>query len=442
MARSSPAFRHCPRSARRGIAPAFWLLSAVACFAILAVGACLAARLASVPTRQTYLGTLLSNVAPLRLDLPAGLPLAQILVTGGDDVAAGQTLAVLDRDAIARELEALRRERLLDVTLRACLLAQPGEPRSITTTHELAGHPGAELDDETRAGLARIEQECSAFKEGGKRRADRIGAAEKALSREIALLDTARRLVSEETDPKARAGRTIALAAKRADLEKRRSALDLARRDADATSQSERGTRIDMLTERIAEATDREGVLDRYHEAPRLSLPQSGRILRVRQVQGAVGTDEAFPLLELQPAGSGSWRVRLDLSSDDGQGFRIDTPVNISILGTTARAQQMSGRVRHLAFLPGKDRIEVEIVLDEPSLAELESMPIARGLDGPGRAVSVSVTRTRTTSAKEFGVALRDLGGRVLAGWGRVLPPSLGLSGPASRGALSAGDAP
>ncbi|WP_164871027.1 biotin/lipoyl-binding protein [Mesobaculum littorinae] len=441
-------FRHCPR-ARRGAGGALWFAAALSGLVLLAGGTHVALRDVAVPARQSYPGRLVAAAAPLTLDLPAGVPLGAITVARGDRVAAGQTLAVLDRPELARQLAVLRRERLFDMALRACLLAGGGVGRGAgrgaegQSLEDLPGlGPEAPPDPETLAGLDRVREDCALESETALHEADRVAAAEAALRDELALLETGRRLLMQDppeglAERRALAARAVALAGERTRLEKRRADLELAARAADHARRRARLDRIAALSDRIAAATEAETRLVRHHDAPRLSLPEGGEVVRVRQVPAGTTLDDPGPILELRPGGPAAYLVRAEVPIELAHRLRPGAMIRITLDGAGARygtghggpgieeeftaPLRLSGRLTGTLRPADAAHAVLTITPDPDSSARLRDQPLAAGLDTLSSAVSVSVALEDTTLHKAAGRSLMALSGRVRNGWSGLL---------------------
>ncbi|PYE86001.1 HlyD family efflux transporter periplasmic adaptor subunit [Pseudoroseicyclus aestuarii] len=439
MSRSARgAFRHCP-SRRAGLRRLLWAAGAVTAVLAPLPGLWQGALAVPVPARESFVGALTADATPLALEVPAGASLRAILVSAGERVAPGQTLAVLDEAALARQALLRRADRLVARGLRDCLLS--GQMPAQEMPPDLAEDP--ETLAETEARLMAAEESCHQQRGLSSRERERLQAGLAAVAADMAVIEASRRMLVETVtagggEGQETANRAISLAAERNRLEARRSQLEEALSERGREQDSARLEQIAGLTEEIAGARRDEAALLALRASPRLSLPRGGRVTRVRQVALGAAMPERGPILEVMPEATAGYTVRFDMPLARAASLTLGEGVQVTLSGFLGRSLSLEGAIAGVApsSQEGMARLTARLAPDSRRL--IAAHPVAASLQMEGSMVTIGVAAAETTLSRAMSRVLRQAGTQVAAGWeARLGRPLLGRQAAPEEGAAA-----
>lgn len=375
------AFTHMPRSGP-GLRRLAWL--GAACLAgLLGYKAfvLLSDRLQIATSRQ-FFGQLEPDQSPITVELPAGVPLAAILVQRGDRVLQGQTLAVFDRVALQAQIADQTRIIFVSQIWRACLLnAALPEPGFIE-------YPA--LDLETRSQLRAALLQCRTDLEDEAALRARLSRDLGLQAQELDLLNKQLALLfNATTRPLAAAARAASAIRLESDIRRVRSAqAALVDQAAQVKSARDRARieRLIRLATALAEARARRDALVRYDHAPRLAAPVAGRVVRTRAASLGVGYPAPVEIVELRDDQAAAYHVRLTLPRDMADALPVGKQVKLTLLGFLQMAAPLTGQVSAMHVNPDGKTLEAEVSLSDDSTAYLSDPENRIALRGHGTA--------------------------------------------------------
>lgn len=363
-----------------------------------------------VPSSHQYAGTLTPDQDPTVIALPHDLPLDSILVEPGEQVKAGQTVALLDTAAMAARLEQTGREIIVASILRECLLgtefdsSEPEMPFGIfTETAPSQDLPFAEYDSETGILMRTALEDCRTTQEADILQQTRLQQALKLMQSQIGLIDQKLAMVlgiSKKTthkngvDPVVRAHASVSIALEKNQIVGRFQTLQTELQALKIDQNRNRLDRIHQLSEGVAAKLTLQAMLTHYLAAPRLLAPENGTVNRIRPImvgKSYVG-DESF--IELRGEDAELFRAQMRIPFADHANLRPGTKVTIRLAGFRENGPNLEGQVAGLLQgqnVLGERHIVAEIELSQESQALLADPARGVALRGQTTASSIQV---------------------------------------------------
>ena len=358
-----------PPRERGGWGRWLWLMAACAVMALLIAPAAQWLVEAKAPGQRRFDGTLSPGTHQIDLRLPAGIPLTAVLTSAGQEVSAGETIALLDLPKITARADMLRRHIRVNAALRACLmdaghadvlLQQIREELSAPTAETASPLPesgarhaiGPDLplnQQELSLQLQRTAETCkNTHNEAALHQRKLLNALEdlRAKSRRLAL--RAATPPTGDEDVRSQRLRLISLALDREQTSKSIAQMEL-QLSALATEQTRANLRRVQQLEQDAQRQIGElEILMSYAATPRLYAPQSGTILRTRPLpeSGTFQQDVVFATLQL--GASDLHRAVFTASEDALPYLKPGDPITITLSGIGLHSQLLDGEIRTL----------------------------------------------------------------------------------------------
>lgn len=399
-------YRLPPRQPRsRGLHAATWVsLGLLALIALGALTVLLAERIA-LPGTRVLGGTLRPDSDPAVVILPAGVPLDRVLVSPGEPVRAGQTVALFDRAAIAAELAHLERAIVAAAAYRECLLsahqsAEEADDKEDSRTPSRSKHGPAtspDLDPETELLVRAALETCQTEHAADALARARIEAASLRIAERISLLDRKIALLLERSDertPRSRAADSLEAALERNALARQRDTLDLETRALRIDQHRARLARIREAGQEIADLRLRQARLAAALERPRLVAPDTGTVARVRVPPTGSPAHDDIAIAEIRPAGHTPYRATVPLSPAQAARLHPGTRVAITLLGFPPSAPRLEGVVERFSEASsesGLTRIIATVALTEESAQILADPDSGIALRGSSTASTIAL---------------------------------------------------
>lgn len=387
--RDAGAFSHCPTGAISWMG-FIWLTFGFGLLFIMGIAVSIAAHTVTVPSRQVYSGVLRPGVDDMQVTLPAGLPLGNILVSRGETVVAGQTLVTLDRDMIAEQLRQteriilggqIERECLLHDTRQKTMPSQLGDNKEATQVLEIA------------------IRRCIDILETSDLARGRIAAEQKAILHRVTTLDQQRRLLFE-TEPETaaqklrKANAAVALAVKENDLEARLAVLELDAHALVLELEQKILSRIEIISEDIESGLQRRVLLRHYLEAPRLTAPEDGTIIRTRPMPVGTAASEPTGIIDIRNEQSRMYLASFVAPRTRSTYLQRGLPVSLSMATMDQNTPELKGYISgHQASTAGllNDTVDVTVELDAASTDHLSNPASGIALRGENTFSRISV---------------------------------------------------
>lgn len=367
-----------------------------------------------VPSSHQYAGTLTPDQDPTVISLPHDLPLDSILVEPGEQVKAGQTVALLDTAAMAARLEQTGREIIVASILRECLLgtefdaADPEMPIGLSPDATLSqDFPFTEYDSETGILMRAALEDCKTTQEADILQQTRLQQALKLMQSQIGLIDQklamvlgipkkANQKTTQRTniDPVVRAHASVSIALEKNQIVGRFQTLQTELQALKIDQNRNRLDRIRQLSEAVAAKLTLQAMLTHYLAAPRLLAPENGTVNRIRPIMvgKSYAGDESF--IELRGENAELFRARMRIPFADHANLRPGTRVTIRLAGFRENGPNLEGQVAGLLQgqnVQGERYIMAEIELSQESQALLADPARGVALRGQTTASSIHV---------------------------------------------------
>nr|WP_323782189.1 hypothetical protein [Amylibacter sp.] len=383
---------------------AVWAVLSV--LAITAGGYTLADKI-TVPSSHQYAGTLTPDQDPTVIALPHDLPLDSILVEPGEQVKAGQTVALLDTAAMAARLKQIGREILVASILRECLLGTEFDPLEqempfgfVAESAPSQDSPFAEYDSETGILMRAALEDCRTSQEADILQQTRLQQALNLMQSQIGLVDQKLAMVlgvskksthKTRVDPVVRAHASVSIALEKNQIVGRFQTLQTELQALTIDQNRNRLDRIQQLSEDVATKLTLQAMLTHYLAAPRLLAPENGIVNRIRPImvgKSYVG-DESF--IELRGENVELFRAQMRIPYSDHANLRPGTKVMIRLAGFRENGPNLEGQVSGL--LQGQN-----VLGERQILAEIELSPESQAvLADPARGVALRGQTTAST---------------------------------------------
>lgn len=344
-----------PKACMR-ILPIVWFLWASLCLGCLGLGGVFLAGIISVPQTQSFMGTLTPNRTPTELRLPAGLPLKSILVEAGETVRAGQTVAILDQAAMRARLHHIERSIAVATHLRECLLVSPGQNDESAGEDErrTPDYPDLQSNDAELAVLLRAaDAECKTNRQADANKQVRLERGLYLLQERLILVNQKLAMLlgakgtqpTKGVNPVVRAHASVSVALERNEMAQKIQALTDELDRMRVTQDQARLARVARLSEDVAQKLAQQAVLVAYLEHPRLTVPESGRISRVRPVPAGSEFDRDEVLMEVHSLEAAQYVADLRVPVAQVSALPLGTDVIVSLAGFTESGPRLHGRI-------------------------------------------------------------------------------------------------
>lgn len=384
-----------------------WAVWAVLSVLAIAAGGYTLADKIRVPSSHQYAGTLTPDQDPTVIALPHDLPLDSILVEPGEQVKAGQTVALLDTAAMAARLEQIGREILVASILRECLLGTEFDPLEqempfgfVAESAPSQDSPFAEYDSETGILMRAALEDCRTSQEADILQQTRLQQALNLMQSQIGLVDRKLAMVlgvskksthKTRVDPVVRAHASVSIALEKNQIVGRFQTLQTELQALTIDQNRNRLDRIQQLSEDVATKLTLQAMLTHYLAAPRLLAPENGIVNRIRPImvgKSYVG-DESF--IELRGENAELFRAQMRIPYSDHANLRPGTKVMIRLAGFRENGPNLEGQVSGL--LQGQN-----VLGERHILAEIELSPESQAvLADPARGVALRGQTTAST---------------------------------------------
>lgn len=286
-----------------------------------------------VQERKSFEGVLRPVASPVGLALPKHAPLKQILVSEGEIVRRGQTLALLNEVALLNRQTEIARQLSEYRLLRACL-----SPRYSSSFVDGLQTVLADDDAETRQRLLLVGQDC-ALRDAAAEALTAAGQSDvEVLGERIRLLGNRISVFVEQQNQGEPGVTDRASAAIETLLEK--NALEADLRDARQTLTAQTLARAEIrrkealaLTTKISALMEEQQRLDSLIANPRLTAPANGVVSRVRDPgEGHVALHDVR-IFEIARAGAGRFSLAISVPPDQISRLRDGARVDVRLVG-------------------------------------------------------------------------------------------------------------
>lgn len=388
--------------ARPGPAPFLWLGCGLVALTLLLGGGFWVAQRVEVADSRRFGGVLRPATDPTAVLLPAGVPLGQVLVSPGDPVEAGQTLATIDRDALVGALADLRRQILVAAARRECLLAQTpdaaaGSAEGTATALPLPGR--RPIDAETRVQLDIAIETCRNTRRAQRIERDRIATAMARLAERRHLLD--RKISLILTRPRGADRRIAAEASLSLSLERNqvRDRIETLSAHARRRAAADRGAALaeaQAIGRELAELSRLQTRLTSALARPRIQAPQGGTVARIRTVSAGARYPQAETLVELRASEDPDFIAEISVTQSQAETLPPGTPVRMHLLGLPIPRSVVTGRVETISTArtesDGQIRVTAAVRLTADALRQLTDPVNGIALNGTRTASEVVAT--------------------------------------------------
>ncbi|KAJ56440.1 hypothetical protein ACMU_05720 [Actibacterium mucosum KCTC 23349] len=367
------------------VAAAFWLAFAIAVVGLSVAGLASGLPGISVAEPRRFPGQIRPAEDPVSINLPAGIPLQAVLVSPGDEVAAGETLVTFDRVVIQARLAALTLDLTELTARRACLMRADVPERE-------------KLGEEEAARLTLAKEECALILAEKAAEREQLDAAIDHLQERFTLLqrkldlltsqvfdsaDTARR--------QARAKIALDLALQRNEIAGKLTTLENRKTDLDLSTRRAALRRAQELTAEISRLQEKLATLSYFKDAPRIAAPQAGRVTRVRSLAPGTELQEDAPLLQLRGTTSVGHLAYFTIDPHVAEQLETGTSVRLKMLGLRGRDALLSGTVAAIEATDREDELRALVQLDAASATRLDNPQEGLALVGQNTASSIEV---------------------------------------------------
>ncbi|WP_372886674.1 HlyD family efflux transporter periplasmic adaptor subunit [Shimia sp.] len=401
-----------PRSLRA--APWLWCGWALLCTLVLVAAAAILSHRVGFADLHRYPGALAPRAGQTDVVLPAGIPVAGLLVAEGEPVTAGQRLVLLDEDRLRQRIEGLERALMLAAARRDCLLGQP--------VPKAADLPGTGLDADTDTDTGRALQaaleECTLIHRRNLLRRRQLIESRDALRQRAGLaLQGLGALAPAPPDALSARARALRLTLEKQRLDSALRQLEIALAvlvvDQDLALLRE----VAALQEHSARKAAELAALERHAAQPWLIAPDSGRVRRLRPLSGQSSFAADMTLLQLGHEDRDTFEARVEVPAPQAGQMRIGDPVAIRLSGLALTMPPVAGTVARLEDSPGRAapermmRVTVEIApgrIADPLLREAVTALLEAGR---GRA-TIALSGAPMTLLERLSRVLAELAGR------------------------------
>jgi multidrug efflux pump subunit AcrA (membrane-fusion protein) len=375
-------------NARIRFLPVLWFTWAGFCILALCALGLYLSNAVMVPQTQSFAGTLRPNQSPMKLQLPAGVPLKALLVKSGETVRAGQTVAVLDQAAMRAKLSHIERSIVVANVLRTCLLEvsnKAGDTKTENIRHVTGDTGLRSKDGELRVLIQAARADCSTLKREEKQKKVRLERGLEVLQERLGFLNKKLAMVlgvhvkdtKKDVHPVLRAHASVSVALERNDLVQRLQTLSNELDALRVSQDKQRLVRVKNLSEDVATKLSQQAVLQTYLENPRLTVPENGMVSRVRPVPAGTDFDRDETILEVHGAEAAQYVADLRVPLDQISILPVGTEVKVILAGFTDRGPELQGVIErwaegdsetgaHYAIARIRLKDESQILLSDP----------------------------------------------------------------------------
>jgi multidrug efflux pump subunit AcrA (membrane-fusion protein) len=298
------------------------------------------------------------------VQLPAGLPLARIIVAPGDKVRAGQTLAILDITAMHSKLMQVKRDIIAAGVLRDCLLNTDVNLRPQNNVFDSpandppAGPELAEQEDaETHVLVLTAIADCKTQSQAERVQLQRVSRALAVLTSRFTLLEQKLSMIlsvnggpqqRKTVHPVARAHASVSIALEKNLVLEKIQTIKSEYEALKVDHSRRRLDRISNLSDIVAKNLMHQAVLAHYLKTPRLQAPEDATVSRIRPI--LAGTEYTIDenLLELRPTGAEQYHAELRIPADQSHNFRPGGVVEVTLAGFTDQGPILLGEIARL----------------------------------------------------------------------------------------------
>lgn len=347
----------------------------------------------------SYIGSLATSRDPIMVNLPADLPIAEVLVARGQDIRQGETVATFDTAALTGERNRIENATAALVLERRCLLDS-----SLSDDLELT-IASAETALEQRLFIA-LESCRSFLEEENSIQKHLQESTSLAAERHLLLLEQRARLGRFALDAAPSERHEILLAALKVDLQilgirEQRHTVENRHQMHAREGHMEKISRLRTLTDQIDKNVEFLDRVDAALEFPRVVSPVAGRVQRVRAIQRGAVLPKSTELLQVAPNDTRTYNVSFSVSFDTLGRIRVGQALDIRALGDThAIHLPLSGQVAALTRNENDSNsqmVMVSVKLDAESVARLSRPDVRLALHGTETA-SIVTLKLQTTS--------------------------------------------
>ncbi len=300
----------------------------------------------SIPAQRTFAGTLRPSHSQFDLNVPANIPLKAILVSAGDVVTPGQTLALLDADTIKSQLSKMNSDLLLNTTLRKCLLNKTSLENTDTV---IKG-----LDPETRLRFRVTIRGCQLTHQSNALRLKKILDVRDSFQTHNQLSQKRFALALEKAKSAGqRAAIAIQVTANRNQAASRLKKLELEISELATNQEKQILVQSRKLEQEAEQLYLRRDILSEFIVHPRLFSPKQGHVLRTRQMPPNGEYPVETALITLQSKHRKNFVSHFDLQQHIAHKFRIGDTVMLSVIGLRLNPAKLPGKITQITPLSG-----------------------------------------------------------------------------------------
>ncbi len=369
-------------------------------------------RAVSVADMRAFQGEVRLGRQPMLVEMPKLSRLDSVLVTEGDVVKAGQTLAVLDKPTMETKLAQLERRMLVLQFSRECFLDNrtsqhvdrwaAGAQTEIRAQLRIAAEDCDVAFDRRKLAVTKAEDNIANLTERllllGKRVSLLQGGATEPATHEMvrSLVDTllAKSAIEAEI--------ATAVTNKETDeLSLRQNAVSDAR----------------TKTSQIAALENEILHLQSLLQAPRIKAPRAGRILRLRPPVADGVLRQSVDFAQIGDVAAKEYRVFAWVSNTDVQGIAAGVPVQFSILGAAKQNQFFNGVLGPQIADTAEKRtgfVAVEVIPDEIARKDLQQLDRSLALSDHSMHAELIINVAR----RPLLTSMKDSTRRALQGFG------------------------
>ena len=357
-----------------------------------------------ISSQSTFIGEVRPATDPISLYLPRGSVLKSVEVELGDHIKRGQTIAMLDVDAMGHAYSELQAQLLHDALLRDCILNE--NSGSAVEVSDLSKRM------QTLAQIA--DEECKAFHNQKLRTIDK-NQKEKTLKQEERQLvqrfiekwspSLQTKLNSEERGK--RLDQALVLAFLRSVLDQEIASITRNLEEKQAKWQTEKLLRIKALDEKIQANSYHRRQLKALIEHPRLHAPATGRIIQARRLRPETPAANDIELIAIRAEASNGYHAIFKVPVAQLAQVTVGQHVNVKMLGHQQGAYPLSGAITALES-ENDASVRAIIQLDAESVAQLDSLRSGIALKGMRIASAIRVKNANIETKDVFREALKS----------------------------------
>lgn len=341
---------------------------------------------APTASRHTFTGEIRPVEAPISVFLPKGAFLEEILVERDETVYAGQTVAILDVEAIKAQLQNFEASLVFDDTLRSCLRGQHLSQGPQETSD---GFSQSQQD-----GVLNAAEICAGQRNRSEDIEETYQEALKLLEDDEALLETYLQVLLEGTadehNQNDQVRQILSLQFAQNRMMDRRLSLQADYQNARKTAQEEKDKQIREITKNLRVTAEMRRRLLKLLEEPRLLAPTAGYIVRMRHLPIGTSVTEDTEFLEIRPENTQGYLAEFPIAEHQ-KGFVFKgQDVEMDVIGMRERLPQLRGVVRQVAVDENGD-LKAIVALHADSTNALDDPKNGVALRGDTTAANIRV---------------------------------------------------